>query len=217
MGLGLFLLEFQPSVAVDTVVGVPLHDAVVVSTRGPPGRAPSQTASREQPAGTCAPRRAAVGAGSAGPLVYAQAPIAAYAFRAEVTKWLVLVRLLLSDMPERTELTAPGLATALRPYFHLTAAVRAGDLATFGCGAHAMAVPCMFHQMPSKHLCVVAVRLPDHQHTKTSVWLQSQHASLPARQVGPASPGPRAFKGLSARTRQGPHRVYVLIPRAPDP
>ena len=62
-----------------------------------------------------------------------QAPIAAYAFRAEVTKWLALVRLLLSDIPERAELAAPGLATALQPYFHLTNAVRTGSLATFQC------------------------------------------------------------------------------------
>ena len=60
-----------------------------------------------------------------------QAPIAAYAFRAEVTKWLALVRLLLSDIPERAELAAPGLATSLQPYFHLTNAVRTGSLATF--------------------------------------------------------------------------------------
>ncbi len=60
-----------------------------------------------------------------------QAPIKAYAFRAEVTKWWVLVRLLLSDVPERTELTAPALSIALQPYFDLTAAVRAGDLTTF--------------------------------------------------------------------------------------
>jgi 26S proteasome regulatory subunit N3 len=60
-----------------------------------------------------------------------KAPTAAYAFRAEVNKWLALVRLLLSDVPERTELTAPGLATALAPYFHLTNAVRIGDLTAF--------------------------------------------------------------------------------------
>ena len=60
-----------------------------------------------------------------------QAPIRAFAFRAEVTKWLALVRLLLSDVPERTELTVPGLATALAPYFQLTNAVRIGDLNAF--------------------------------------------------------------------------------------
>lgn len=64
-----------------------------------------------------------------------QAPIKAHAFRAEVTKWWVLVRLLLSDVPERTELTTPALAPALQPYFDLTAAVRAGDLITFRCGS----------------------------------------------------------------------------------
>ncbi len=52
-------------------------------------------------------------------------------------KWLALVRLLLSDVPERTELTSPGLATALRPYFELTNAVRTGDLANFGCATWA--------------------------------------------------------------------------------
>ena len=62
---------------------------------------------------------------------FEQAPTSAYAFRAEVAKWLALVRLLLSDVPERTELTAPGLATALGPYFQLSNAVRVGDLNAF--------------------------------------------------------------------------------------
>ncbi len=48
-------------------------------------------------------------------------------------KWWVLVRLLLSDVPERTELTLPALSAVLQPYFDLTAAVRAGDLTSFRC------------------------------------------------------------------------------------
>lgn len=60
-----------------------------------------------------------------------KAPMTAYCFRAEVTKWWLLVRLLLSDIPERTELTSPGLSVALQPYFRLAAAVRSGDLAAF--------------------------------------------------------------------------------------
>lgn len=39
--------------------------------------------------------------------------------------------MLLSEIPERTELTPRGLSVALRPYFLLTAAVRSGDLAAF--------------------------------------------------------------------------------------
>jgi hypothetical protein len=58
-----------------------------------------------------------------------------------VTKWLALVRLLLSDIPERAELAAPGLATALQPYFHLTNAVRIGSLATFQCVLHCCSGP----------------------------------------------------------------------------
>ena len=82
--------------------------------------------------GDALPRRCA---DTGQPLSVKQAPIAAYAFRAEITKWLALVRLLLSDIPDRAELAAPGLATALQPYFHLTNAVRTGSLATFQCVA----------------------------------------------------------------------------------
>jgi hypothetical protein len=41
------------------------------------------------------------------------------------------VRLLLGEVPEREEFSAPGMHTALAPYFELTCAVRSGDLAQF--------------------------------------------------------------------------------------
>ena len=60
-----------------------------------------------------------------------QAPSRALGFRVEVAKWLALVRLLLGEVPERRELTAPELRSALAPYAELARAVRAGDLADF--------------------------------------------------------------------------------------
>ncbi|GAB4816156.1 hypothetical protein N2152v2_003202 [Parachlorella kessleri] len=60
-----------------------------------------------------------------------KAPPAARGFRVTVHKWLVLVRLLLGEIPERTEFTAPELEVPLRPYFEVTQAVRAGDLHEF--------------------------------------------------------------------------------------
>ena len=56
-----------------------------------------------------------------------QAPMSALGFRVTVTKWLSLVRLLLGEVPEHTEFTAPGLAEPLAAYFSIAQAVRAGD------------------------------------------------------------------------------------------
>lgn len=44
------------------------------------------------------------------------------------------VRLLLGEVPDRTELTAPDIAVPLGPYFDVAAAVRSGDLAAFRSG-----------------------------------------------------------------------------------
>lgn len=60
-----------------------------------------------------------------------KAPKAARGFRIELYKWLVLVRLLLGEIPERVLFRQPGLQAALEPYFDLTQAVRKGDLHTF--------------------------------------------------------------------------------------
>mmetsp|Transcript_13646 Transcript_13646/g.23982 ORF Transcript_13646/g.23982 Transcript_13646/m.23982 type:complete len:500 (-) Transcript_13646:384-1883(-) len=60
-----------------------------------------------------------------------KAPLAALAFRASADKWLVLVRLLLGEVPERAEFSVHGLAALLRPYYELTQAVRSGDLVAF--------------------------------------------------------------------------------------
>ena len=61
----------------------------------------------------------------------AQAPMMAVGFRVEVAKWLALVRLLMGEVPEHSEFTAPGLAKPLAAYFGIAQAVRAGDLTTF--------------------------------------------------------------------------------------
>nr|XP_027123157.1 probable 26S proteasome non-ATPase regulatory subunit 3 [Coffea arabica] len=60
-----------------------------------------------------------------------KAPIAALGFRIQCTKWAVIVRLLLGEIPERTVFMQKGMEKALRPYFELTNAVRIGDLELF--------------------------------------------------------------------------------------
>eukprot|EP00882_Tetradesmus_deserticola_P014365 GHRQ01015276.1.p1 GENE.GHRQ01015276.1~~GHRQ01015276.1.p1 ORF type:complete len:403 (+),score=216.15 GHRQ01015276.1:614-1822(+) len=60
-----------------------------------------------------------------------KAPTCAHGFRVACNKWLILVRLLLGEVPERVEFSAPGMRTPLAPYFELTCAVRSGDLAQF--------------------------------------------------------------------------------------
>ncbi|KAI5596676.1 hypothetical protein POPTR_002G017800v4 [Populus trichocarpa] len=59
-------------------------------------------------------------------------PVAARGFRIQCTKWTVLVRLLLGEIPERTVFMQSGMERTLRPYFELTNAVRIGDLELFG-------------------------------------------------------------------------------------
>eukprot|EP00850_Spirogloea_muscicola_P012689 SM000083S22736 [mRNA] locus=s83:270643:273666:+ [translate_table: standard] len=60
-----------------------------------------------------------------------KAPAAARGFRIVCNKWAVIVQLLLGEIPERVTFFAPGMRTALRPYFELTNAVRIGDLEAF--------------------------------------------------------------------------------------
>ena len=60
-----------------------------------------------------------------------KAPTPALGFRVAASKWLILVRLLLGEVPERQEFALPGLGKALQPYLELTQAVRSGDLVTF--------------------------------------------------------------------------------------
>eukprot|EP01026_Neomeris_dumetosa_P052837 TRINITY_DN469_c0_g1_i18.p1 TRINITY_DN469_c0_g1~~TRINITY_DN469_c0_g1_i18.p1 ORF type:complete len:357 (-),score=48.66 TRINITY_DN469_c0_g1_i18:139-1158(-) len=57
-----------------------------------------------------------------------KAPGGALAFRVIVSKWLIIIRLLLGEIPDRVDFTQPGMEAALRPYFGLTQAVRSGDL-----------------------------------------------------------------------------------------
>ena len=75
-----------------------------------------------------------------------KAPTAAVGFRAVVSQWLTVVRLLLGEVPPLRELAAdaragPGADAALAPYLALARAVRSGDLASFGAvtAAHAAA------------------------------------------------------------------------------
>lgn len=49
-----------------------------------------------------------------------KAPASARGFRIQCTKWAVIVRLLLGEIPERTTFMQPGMRKALRPYFELT-------------------------------------------------------------------------------------------------
>lgn len=64
-----------------------------------------------------------------------KAPSAAWAFKAAATKWLVVVRLLLGEIPERSELSSPELRGTLAPYLPLVQAVRRGDVAAFAAAA----------------------------------------------------------------------------------
>lgn len=60
-----------------------------------------------------------------------KAPTPAIGFRVAASKWLILVRLLLGEVPERQEFALPGLGKSLQPYLELTQAVGSGDLVTF--------------------------------------------------------------------------------------
>lgn len=60
-----------------------------------------------------------------------KAPAVAHGFRVMVSKWLVVVRLLLGEIPEHSEFQQLGLQKPLLPYFALTQAVRVGDLTAF--------------------------------------------------------------------------------------
>ncbi len=60
-----------------------------------------------------------------------QAPNSALGFRVTVSKWLILVRLLLGEIPEHQDFTQPGLRQPLQAYYELTQAVRGGDLTLF--------------------------------------------------------------------------------------
>lgn len=60
-----------------------------------------------------------------------KAPNSALGFRVTVSKWLILVRLLLGEIPEHQDFTQPGLRQPLQAYYELTQAVRGGDLTLF--------------------------------------------------------------------------------------
>lgn len=60
-----------------------------------------------------------------------KAPNSAHGFRITVSKWLIIVSLLLGEIPEMIEFTQQGMKKALQPYFQLARAVRSGDLITF--------------------------------------------------------------------------------------
>lgn len=60
-----------------------------------------------------------------------KAPQKARGFQVEVQKWLITVRLLLGEIPDRALFQQPIYRKTLVPYFELTACVRIGDLAGF--------------------------------------------------------------------------------------
>ncbi|GLI66345.1 hypothetical protein VaNZ11_010128 [Volvox africanus] len=60
-----------------------------------------------------------------------RAPSIAHGFRITVSKWLILVRLLLGEIPDRQEFAQPGMSSALQAYFELTQSVKAGDTLAF--------------------------------------------------------------------------------------
>lgn len=59
-----------------------------------------------------------------------QSPVAT-GFLQSVNKFSVIVQLLMGEIPERALFRQPTMCKALRPYFHMTQAVRIGDLAKF--------------------------------------------------------------------------------------
>jgi 26S proteasome regulatory subunit N3 len=61
-----------------------------------------------------------------------KAPPGAVAFRLALAKWLIVTRLLLGEVPQRSVFRERRLETGLRPYAALAVAVRAGDLNAFG-------------------------------------------------------------------------------------
>ncbi|XP_042454158.1 probable 26S proteasome non-ATPase regulatory subunit 3 [Zingiber officinale] len=60
-----------------------------------------------------------------------KAPVSARGFRIQCSKWAIIVRLLLGEIPDRTVFMQKGMEKALSPYFELTNAVRIGDLELF--------------------------------------------------------------------------------------
>ncbi len=52
-------------------------------------------------------------------------------FLQTVNKWAIIVQLLMGEIPERSLFRQPFLKVSLLPYFHLTQAVRVGDVAKF--------------------------------------------------------------------------------------
>jgi 26S proteasome regulatory subunit N3 len=52
-------------------------------------------------------------------------------FTITVTKWLIVIRLLLGEVPERVEFQQRGMEGALQAYLHLAHAVRSGDVQMF--------------------------------------------------------------------------------------
>lgn len=60
-----------------------------------------------------------------------KAPHSAVGFRLQIAKWLVVVRLLLGEVPSRSELAPADLRSKMKPYFDLARAVGLGDVKKF--------------------------------------------------------------------------------------
>jgi 26S proteasome regulatory subunit N3 len=57
----------------------------------------------------------------------------ALGFRTVVSKWLIVVQLLMGELPERPFFNQAGLRVSLEPYLALTQAVRLGNLEVIDC------------------------------------------------------------------------------------
>jgi 26S proteasome regulatory subunit N3 len=60
-----------------------------------------------------------------------QAPMVAKGFTITVTKWLIIIRLLLGEVPERLEFQQRSMEGALQAYLAIAHAVRSGDVQMF--------------------------------------------------------------------------------------
>eukprot|EP00878_Enallax_costatus_P015837 GHUV01016597.1.p1 GENE.GHUV01016597.1~~GHUV01016597.1.p1 ORF type:complete len:401 (+),score=128.17 GHUV01016597.1:196-1398(+) len=100
-----------------------------------------------------------------------KAPTAAHGFRVACNKWLILVRLLLGEIPEHAEFSAPGMRQPLTPYFELTCAVRSGDLATFRSADGSVSrtfthAKCVHADPATASVCFLLVHYSVHEHGK---------------------------------------------------
>jgi 26S proteasome regulatory subunit N3 len=132
-GLGVVAPPVAGAVAADAAGAAEGGDQKGKSKKGG-GDKSSTAASKDNKAMASVDLDGAAAAAAATAAALKAAPGAA-GFRVAVAKWLILVRLLLGEVPDRAEFSAPGMHAPLKPYFELTNAVRSGDLARFAAAA----------------------------------------------------------------------------------